>query len=288
NFLFIFKSRRVQNFEVLILIDYILYPPNSRSLSLRMSHAVEEQLSLFRYLIQTRSFGESTLRFLESLLVTKDVKSLVEIRSSLKQLLKSESLSIINSIAAESLHDKLVVLDFFVHAFALVGDPESCLALRYEALVMRELKSASFQRLQVSPVEWLNFVEDAVHNGFHSVAVKACENALWCIGNTDVQKLGRDMLPENLKVTTISEITRLRNFALTSVSSRSVQVQATEYLERKTREQQKSDLRFKEKQCLASTCFRSGIKRQNMRKLHERQSLLQVNGALPERHPNLR
>ncbi|KAI5408518.1 hypothetical protein KIW84_054384, partial [Lathyrus oleraceus] len=172
NFLFIFKSRRVQNFEVLILIDYILYPPNSRSLSLRMSHAVEEQLSLFRYLIQTRSFGESTLRFLESLLVTKDVKSLVEIRSSLKQLLKSESLSIINSIAAESLHDKLVVLDFFVHAFALVGDPESCLALRYEALVMRELKSASFQRLQVSPVEWLNFVEDAVHNGFHSVAVK--------------------------------------------------------------------------------------------------------------------
>lgn len=49
---------------------------------------------------------------------------------------------------------------------------KSCLALRYEALVMRELKSASFQQLQVSPVEWLNFVEDAVHNGFHSVAVK--------------------------------------------------------------------------------------------------------------------
>jgi len=37
---------------------------------------------------------------------------------------------------------------------------------------MRELKSATIQLLQVSPVEWLNFVQDAVNNGFHSVAVK--------------------------------------------------------------------------------------------------------------------
>ncbi|KAL5074736.1 hypothetical protein RYX36_013720 [Vicia faba] len=155
-------------------------------------------------------FNEATLQFLDSLLVSKDVKSLIETRSSLKQLLKSESLSIIHSIAVESLHDKLVVLDFFVHAFALVGDLESCVALRYEALVMRDLKSASFQLLQVSPPEWLNFVEDAANNGFHSVAVKACENALWCIGNNDVQKLGRDMFPENSKTTIISEITRIK------------------------------------------------------------------------------
>ncbi|XP_045827202.1 protein DOUBLE-STRAND BREAK FORMATION [Trifolium pratense] len=252
-----------------------------------MSHSVEQQLSLFRYLIQTRSFGNATLRFLDSLLVSKDVKSLVEIRSSLMQLLKSESLSIIQSIAAESVHDKLLVLEFFVRAFALVGDLESCLALRYEALVMREIKSASFQLLQVSPVEWLKFVEDAVQNGFHSVAVKACENALRCIGNDDVQKLGRDAFPEKSKATTITEITRLRNFAMTSITSRSVQVQATEYLERKTRERQKLDLPYKEKRCLASTSFRNGIKRQNMRKLYERQSLLQVNGELHEPHPNL-
>ncbi|WJX77840.1 hypothetical protein P8452_61111 [Trifolium repens] len=37
---------------------------------------------------------------------------------------------------------------------------------------MREIKSATFQLLQVSPVEWLKFVEDVVHNGFHAVAVK--------------------------------------------------------------------------------------------------------------------
>jgi len=42
---------------------------------------------------------------------------------------------------------------------------------------MRELKSATIQLLQVSPLEWLNFVEDAVHNGFHSVAVKVTNYA---------------------------------------------------------------------------------------------------------------
>ncbi|XP_004500310.1 protein DOUBLE-STRAND BREAK FORMATION [Cicer arietinum] len=253
-----------------------------------MSHSVEQQLSLFRYLIQTRSFGDATLRFLESLLVSKDVKSSIEVRSSLTQLLKSESLSIIRSISAETVHDKLLVLEFFVHAFALVGDLESCLALRYEALIMRELKSASFPSLQVSPVEWLNFVEDAVRNGFHAVAVKACENALSYIGTNDVKKLERNALPENLKATTISEITRLKNFALTSIASRSVQVQATEYLERKTRERQNLDLLYKEKRCPASISFRNGIKRQNMRKLYERQSLQQVHGELHGRHPNSR
>ncbi|XP_045791622.1 uncharacterized protein LOC123886338 [Trifolium pratense] len=50
----------------------------------------------------------------------------------------------------------------------------------------------------------------------------ACENALRCIGNNDVQKLGRSVFPENLKATTISEITRLRNVAMTSITSRSV------------------------------------------------------------------
>lgn len=37
---------------------------------------------------------------------------------------------------------------------------------------MRELKSASCRWLDVSSVEWLNFVEDALHNGFHSIAEK--------------------------------------------------------------------------------------------------------------------
>ncbi|KAK7848217.1 hypothetical protein CFP56_005405 [Quercus suber] len=42
-----------------------------------------------------------------------------------------------------------------------LGDVESisCLALRYEALHMRELKSTSCQWLEVSYLEWLNFAE---------------------------------------------------------------------------------------------------------------------------------
>jgi hypothetical protein len=44
-------------------------------------------------------------------------------------------------------------------------------------LISLEIKSASFQLLQVSPVEWLKFVEDAVHNGFHAVAVKVTSYA---------------------------------------------------------------------------------------------------------------
>ncbi|TKY47200.1 hypothetical protein E2542_SST29257 [Spatholobus suberectus] len=252
-----------------------------------MSQPVDEQLSFLRSLIQDRSFCDATLRFLELLLVSKDVKSSIEVRSSLTQILRSESLSVIRSIAAKTVHEKLLALEFFVRAFALVGDQQSCLALRYEALVMREHKSASCQWLQVSPVEWLSFVEDAVRNGFHVVAEKACENALSCLGNNDDLKPGRDTASENLKAT-ISEITRLRNCAMASVASRSVRVQTAEYLKRKTTEREKSDLLYKEKRCLASTSFRNGIKRQNIRKLHEQQSLLQISGELDGRHPNLR
>jgi len=42
---------------------------------------------------------------------------------------------------------------------------------------MRELKAATIQLLHVSPLEWLNFVEDAVKNGFHAVAVKVTNYA---------------------------------------------------------------------------------------------------------------
>nr|XP_029144829.1 uncharacterized protein LOC112803329 [Arachis hypogaea] len=208
-----------------------------------MSHCTEQPLSLLRSLIQARSFSDSTLQFLGSLLVSKDVKSLIEVRSDVTQLLRSESISVLLSISDKTVHEKLLVLEFFVRAFALVGDHEvlsscasefhdthvldesefffilSCLALRYEALVMRETKSSKYQWLRVTPLEWLRFVEDALNNGFHSVAEKACENALSYHGNNDVLKPGPDAFTENLNA--ISEITRLRNRAMTLVASRS-------------------------------------------------------------------
>ncbi|KAL2333015.1 hypothetical protein Fmac_014228 [Flemingia macrophylla] len=252
-----------------------------------MSRSIDEQLSFLHSLIQARSFSDATLRFLQLLLVSKDVKSLTEVRSSLTQLLRSESLSAIRSVATKTVQDKLLALEFFVRAFALVGDQQSCLALRYEALVVRDLKSGRCEWLQVSPLEWLNFVEDAVRNGYHAVAEKACENALSRLGHDDDLKPGRDSVPENMKAI-VSEITRLRNCAMTSIASGSVQVQAAEYLDRKTTKRQKSDLLYREKRCLASTSFRNGIKRQNIRKLHEHQSLLQISDELDGRHPNLR
>ncbi|CAL0334973.1 unnamed protein product [Lupinus luteus] len=244
-----------------------------------MPHSAEEQFSHLRSLIHARSFNDTTLGFLESLLVSKDVESATEVRSTLTQLLRSESLSIIHSIALKTLHQKLLILDFFVRAFAILGDVQSCLALRYEALVLRELKSAtaSCEWLQVSSVEWLNFVADAAHNGFHSVAEKACENALSCLGrgNNDVLKPATDTSSQNLSA--IREITRLKNSAMASVASRSVQVQAVEYLKRKTKGQQKSDPLYKEERSLASTSFKNGIKKQNIRKFYEHRSLLQIN-----------
>ncbi|KAK7333180.1 hypothetical protein VNO80_29945 [Phaseolus coccineus] len=247
----------------------------------------DEQLSFLRSLIRGRSFCDATIRFLESLLVSKDVKSFIEVRSSLTHFLRSEAISVIRSIAVKTVYEKLLVLEFFVRAFALVGDQQSCLALRYEALVMREFKSASCQWLQVSPVEWLRFLEDAVRNGFHAVAEKASENALSCLEKNDDDKPGGDTVSKNLK-SIFSEIKRLRNSAMTSVSSRSVQVQTAEYLKRKTTEQQKPDLLNKQKRCLASTSFRNGIKRQNIRKLHEHRTLLQISDELDGQHPNLR
>jgi hypothetical protein len=49
---------------------------------------------------------------------------------------------------------------------------EELFGFEIETLVMQEIKSATFQLLQVSPIEWLKFVEDVVHNGFHAVALK--------------------------------------------------------------------------------------------------------------------
>ncbi|KAK9271818.1 hypothetical protein L1049_002183 [Liquidambar formosana] len=66
----------------------------------------------------------------------------------------------------------------------------SCLALRYEALVLRDLKSATYQWLQVSYREWLTFAEHSLDNGFYSIARKVnlydmrLGMILWCLNWT--------------------------------------------------------------------------------------------------------
>ncbi|KAJ7964246.1 F10K1.23 [Quillaja saponaria] len=231
-----------------------------------------------QFLSPYRRFNETTIQILESVLVSKDVKSLMEVRSSLTEFLRSESLCVIRTIADKTVQQKLLVLEFFVRAFAIVGDSESCLALRYEALVMRQLKSASCEWLRVSYDEWLNFAEHALDSGFHSIAGKACENALLCFQKNDLVEPETYKFSEDLGA--VRKIKRLKDFAMTSISSRSVQVQAAEYLKRKRTEKSKTDSFCKENQCLASISFRNGIKKRNLQKLHEHQSILRINDEL--------
>ncbi|KAF3966025.1 hypothetical protein ACB098_08G019100 [Castanea mollissima] len=235
------------------------------------SDPLAQQICLFRSLIKSRRLDDAALRILESLLVSKSVKSLKEVQSTLRVFLRSESLSAIREIAYKSVHQKLITLEFFVRAFALIADVESCLALRYEALHMRELKSTSCQWLEVSYLEWLNFAQHSLDNGFYSIAGKACENALLCLKKTDIANPKIDEFFESVQV--YEKIKRLKDFAMTSAASRSVQAQAAEYLKKKSTENGKiiHPSLCKETKCVASTMFRIGIKKRNERKLHDLQ-----------------
>ncbi|XP_057487725.1 protein DOUBLE-STRAND BREAK FORMATION-like [Actinidia eriantha] len=151
----------------------------------------------------------------------------------------------------------------------------SCLALRYEALVLRELRSPGNQLLQVSYREWMTFAEHSLDNGFYPIARKACESALSCFemnGTNDPQS--NDYL-EYIEV--IGKIKRLKDVAVASSASRSVQAQAAEYLKKKAVEP--SPIKFstcKEARCSASSWFRDGIKKRNVRKLQDHRSINQI------------
>ncbi|KAB1202247.1 hypothetical protein CJ030_MR8G010081 [Morella rubra] len=210
-----------------------------------MSDALAQQLTLFRSLVITRRwisvykffnltssprsqrsqflfrrFGDATLRILESVLVSKSVKSLKEVESSLRVFLRTESLPAIREIAEKSVDQKLLILEFFVYAFALIGD--------------------------------------------------ACENAQACLKRSDAANPKIAAFSEKEQVT--EKLARLKDFALTSASSCSVQAQAAEYLKKKSTGNGKVHPSFcKETRSLASTMFRSGIKKRNVRKLHDLQ-----------------
>lgn len=66
-----------------------------------------------------------TLRILASVLVSKSVKSVKEVESSLRVFLRAESVPAIREIVEKSVDQKLLILEFFVHAFALIGDVEA-------------------------------------------------------------------------------------------------------------------------------------------------------------------
>nr|XP_043635292.1 protein DOUBLE-STRAND BREAK FORMATION [Erigeron canadensis] len=237
------------------------------------SETISQQISLFRSLIQSRRFDDGTLRILESVLITRDVKSLLELRQILRDFIRRESVSVIRNLTNSSVDHKLIILDFFVRAFAIIGDSESCLALRYEELALRELHSVGYQQLHVSYAEWFTFAEHAIENRFYAIARKACEKALECLPISDMLKTkDSEGLYEDMEV--IEKVKRLKDIATVRASSQSVQAQAVNYLKRKVAKHDKvSTLVVKEKRLSASILFRNGIKKHNTRKLQELQRL---------------
>ncbi|PIA59538.1 hypothetical protein AQUCO_00400436v1 [Aquilegia coerulea] len=189
-----------------------------------MSSNQQISLTLFRSQLQLRRFDEGTLGILDSILVSKDVKSLLQLRNGLKRLLRSESVSYLQEISHKSIHDKLLILDFFVRAFALVAD------------------------------------------------VEGCENALLCFqANNDVKSKSNIYLTDSQ---VIDEIRKVKDVAVKLIAPHSVQAQTAEHLKTKSVQQSKLNSSFSEDtQCLASSMFREGIKKRNMQKLRELQSL---------------
>ncbi|XP_020244612.1 uncharacterized protein LOC109822780 isoform X2 [Asparagus officinalis] len=236
-----------------------------------MSSAISRQISLFRIQLENRRFNGAALQILDSILAAKDIRSLLEIRSALGDLLRSEIAPVLGEIAKKSAYEKLLTVDFFVKAFALVGDTESCLALKYEALVLRETKCAVDHDLHVSYQEWYAFGKDSLDNGFYTIAVKGFERALLCIqshGNIDP-----DLDTFSIEAHMIDEIKKLRDMAATLVASHS---ESANYMKRKAiHDEGKWTSRSDKRQEVASVTFRNGIKRRNMMKLQQSQRLLQ-------------
>ncbi|XP_020581864.1 uncharacterized protein LOC110025627 isoform X2 [Phalaenopsis equestris] len=240
-----------------------------------MSRAAAEQISLFRSQIEDGSFSDVTLLILESVLVAKNMRALLEIRSSLQKLLRSKAKLVMDRIAAKSADEKLRVAEFFVKAFALVGDVESCLALRYEALVLRETKYYNYNGFRVSYQEWYTFAKDSFYNGYYAIAVKGFDSALSCFQSE--WKANENNVDFLLKDNIVDKIRKLRDEASSMISSSSVQALTSKYLKRKaTEDDQRCTLFSTNSQQAASSMFRLGINKRNAHKLFQSQRQKQL------------
>ena len=88
--------------------------------------------------------------------------------------MRSHCITFLHEVNEISVKQKLFILEF-------IGDMESCLALKYEGLLLWEIKSSIWQDLRVSHTKWLSFAEQLIDNGFYSTAREACENTMLCL-----------------------------------------------------------------------------------------------------------
>ncbi|XP_074267829.1 protein DOUBLE-STRAND BREAK FORMATION-like isoform X2 [Silene latifolia] len=177
-----------------------------------------DALPLFSSRLKSNRLDESTLEILEQMLSSsKNVKEMQHLRTHLLQFLTSQSVTIIRHSVHKPILHRLSTLDFFLRAFLILHDLQSCLSLRYEGLVLRDSSAATHPHFQVTYGEWMKFAEDAFQNAFYSVAAKACENAISCFDRNGDQ--GHDKLPE--KTRSIDRIHRLKDAALQLSSNHS-------------------------------------------------------------------
>ncbi|XP_010475458.1 PREDICTED: uncharacterized protein LOC104754872 [Camelina sativa] len=240
-----------------------------------------DETYLFLNRIQERRFDEESLRILELSLVAMNVKSYSEIRSRLGDFMRSESAAIFGELSGESIVAKLSVLEFFARAFALIGDLESCLAMRYEALNLRDLKSPSCLWLRVSHSEWSKFAVQSLENGFPSIAGKASENALLSLKKDSLIESKSEEFSEIFDAS--EKVRRLRDSAASLTSSRSVQAQGAEYLRSKeVRIRNRQTQHTKNPDCTGSNLFREGIKKRNQRMLEDLRTIQMIRDTEPD------
>ncbi|CAN1859708.1 Protein DOUBLE-STRAND BREAK FORMATION [Linum perenne] len=237
---------------------------------------------LFLSQIVDKRFDNESLRILESIMACKDMQTIMETRSSLREFMRSESLTAIRELSQHTVEQKLLTLEFFVRSFTLIGDIESILSLKYEGLLLRELKSTTHKWKRVSYMEWLKFAHHSFDNGYHAVAIQACDKALLWLNNDDTADPGTC---EPFKCAEeVEKVKRLKDCALRFVASNSVQGHVAEYL-RKRIPERRSQLHMStstQPRNVASILFRNGIRKRNSRDLHEyqRTDLLVMMGAI--------
>lgn len=142
----------------------------------------------------------------------------------------------------------------------------SCLAMRYEALLLRDAKYCNDLHLQVSRQEWLTFATDCLDNGFYTIASKAFANALVHIHPSHTGHLdSANSIEEKDK---IIEITGLQNLAKSLSAQHCVQIKSAEYMERRASGvHEKYNLQSGKLKLTGSSMFRLGIKTRNIKKL---------------------
>ncbi|KAM3274120.1 hypothetical protein ACQJBY_043353 [Aegilops geniculata] len=225
---------------------------------------ITDALSLFASRLSHHRFGDEELRVLEAALSAGgDVAALLSTRSAARKLLRESVAEACAAAAVEGDGARLSVADFFARAFALSGDVESCLAMRYEALVLREAKYSDDLQLHVFHEEWLTFAQDSLDNGFYTIASKAFANALVHIHPSHL-----DSTNSTPKKNKVNDIRGLQTLAKSLSAQRSVQTQSAEYMKRKTSGvSENCNLHSEKRKLPANLMFRLGIKTRNTQKL---------------------